>query len=457
MNIGVDVDGFLTDLGKFQLENGKNFFKDDKHYVNEYAYSFREMFNCTKEEADKFWFKNIRKYCLRCECTKGASELLNKLKEDGNKIYIITGRVHTTEKGFLGDVFRSMLSYWLKKNNIPYDEIIYCNDENSAEEKREICSRLNIDIMFEDQIENAIAISKVSDVILKDRPYNQGLNNNRVSRINEIDEIYGILKKKKESEVIKEMSIDTNYKVVRGVGVPIFKLYYHPKIINAEFIPKEGPIILCGNHLNVLDQFPVICATKRVTHWMAKKEYFEGKLGSFFKATGAICVDRYGDASKSKEEAINYLKKGSAVGIFPEGTRNIYRLVQLKIMALEKKIIQINNKESLRGSDCMNMVYYLQKQIEEELKKLELVKEQLAERGIQVVDNDILLPFKFGAVSMAKETGAQLVPFAVTGDFAFRSKNLTVRFGEPFAVTDDLEAANDRLRQDVKHLIYKNY
>ena len=198
MNIGVDVDGFLTDLGKFQLENGKNFFKDDKHYVNEYAYSFREMFNCTKEEADKFWLKNIWKYCLRCECTKGASELLNKLKEDGNKIYIITGRVHTTETGFLGDIFRCMLNHWLNKNNIPYDEIIYCDDENSAEEKLGICSRLNIDVMFEDQIKNAITISKVSDVILKDRPYNHGLCINRVSRVNELDEVYDILHKMKK-------------------------------------------------------------------------------------------------------------------------------------------------------------------------------------------------------------------------------------------------------------------
>ena len=68
----------------------------------------------------------------------------------------------------------------------------------------------------------------------------------------------------------------------------------------------------------------------------------------------------------------------------------------------------------------------------------------------------ILLPLKFGAVSMAQKTDSYIVPYAITGDYKFRSKNLTVRIGEPFKVEDDLEEANQRLDKTIKALIKEN-
>ena len=71
---------------------------------------------------------------------------------------------------------------------------------------------------------------------------------------------------------------------------------------------------------------------------------------------------------------------------------------------------------------------------------------------------EFLLPFKFGAVSMAKKTDAYLVPFGITGDYKFRSKNLTYRFGKPFKVTNmDLEDANKRLANAIGNLMKKSY
>ena len=68
-----------------------------------------------------------------------------------------------------------------------------------------------------------------------------------------------------------------------------------------------------------------------------------------------------------------------------------------------------------------------------------------------------LLPFKFGTVSMAKKTDATIVPFGLTGDYKFRSKNLTIRYGEPFKVGDmDLETANNKLYEEIKSLMEKN-
>ena len=182
------------------------------------------------------------------------------------------------------------------------------------------------------------------------------------------------------------------YQFLRIIFSPIFKLYYNVKIIDKKFIPKKGPFIICGNHLNAFDQFPVIVSTSRTIHWLSKKEYFEGKLRFFFEVTKCICVDRNAHDGKAFNEAINYLRKNESIGLFPEGTRNK------------------TSKD--------------------------------------------LLKFKKGAVRMAKITGVPIIPFAVNGDFSFRSKNLIIRFGEPILVkdNDDLDAMNKVLRERILEL-----
>lgn len=186
------------------------------------------------------------------------------------------------------------------------------------------------------------------------------------------------------------------YKVGKFILGPIFKLYYNPKILNKEYIPENGPIIIAGNHKHLYDQYLTIIATKRGIHYMAKKEYFDDKKTSwFFKGTGCISVNRKAKDPKAKESALSVLNDKGAIGIFPEGTRN-------------------------------------------KTKKF-------------------LLPFKFGAVSMAKKTDAYIVPFGLTGDYKFRSKNLTIRYGKPFKVTAmDLEEANAKLYNEVKSLMEQN-
>lgn len=190
---------------------------------------------------------------------------------------------------------------------------------------------------------------------------------------------------------------DFGYKIAKKILKPIFYKKCDPTVLNAEVVPKDGPIVLCGNHMHVLDQCGPLFEIPRVVHYMAKKEYFDNfKTRWFFKMVGCISVDRenHEEAKKAKEKAISILKKGGAIGIFPEGTRN--------------------------KTDAF------------------------------------LLPFKYGAVSMAKKADATIVPFAVTGKYE-KGGNLMVRFGEPFKVTDmTLEEANDKLFNVIKSLKEEN-
>ena len=112
------------------------------------------------------------------------------------------------------------------------------------------------------------------------------------------------------------------YKLLTPLMRVLFRIYYNPTIINKEAILKEGPILIVGNHKHVYDQCLTIMATKRVIHYMAKKEYFDSKMGFFFKFVGCISVDRKNKDPEAVNTALNILKKGGAVGLFPEGTRN---------------------------------------------------------------------------------------------------------------------------------------
>ena len=74
--------------------------------------------------------------------------------------------------------------------------------------------------------------------------------------------------------------------------------------------------------------------------------------------------------------------------------------------------------------------------------------------GTRNKTKEFLLPFKFGAVSMAQKTDSYLVPFGVSGDYCFRSKNLRIKFGKPFKVGDmSLEEANEKLAQVIGDLM----
>ena len=113
------------------------------------------------------------------------------------------------------------------------------------------------------------------------------------------------------------------YRVGRFILGPIFKLYYNVKIINKDYIPKNGSILIVGNHKHLYDQCLTIVATKRFITYMAKKEYFDTwKTRWFFKHTGCISVDRSKHDDEAKNRAIEVLENGGAVGLFPEGTRN---------------------------------------------------------------------------------------------------------------------------------------
>lgn len=183
------------------------------------------------------------------------------------------------------------------------------------------------------------------------------------------------------------------FHMVKFIFTPIFFLWFHPTIVNREVIPKEGAAVIAGNHKHALDPILVDVCTNRIVHTLAKKDLHDGAFGWFFRGIGSIPVDLHANRNHDAlMAAIDCLEQGELINVSPEAKRNY--------------------------------------------------------------TNQILLPFKPGAVVMSKRCGCSIIPYAITGEYKFRSKNLKIQFGEPFNVADlPVEEANELLFLSVKSLL----
>ena len=186
------------------------------------------------------------------------------------------------------------------------------------------------------------------------------------------------------------------YRLLQPIFGLLFDVVYKPTVINKEYIPLEGKCVIAGNHKHALDPILVDYCTSRVVHTLAKKELHDSQFGWFFKAIGTIPVDLHANHNKDAlNSAIDYLNEGYLINLSPEGKRNFTK--------------------------------------------------------------EVLLPFKYGAVVMAKRTNSLIVPYSITGDYKFRSKNLKIVFGKPLDISKlDIEEANQKLYNTIKKLILDN-
>ena len=113
------------------------------------------------------------------------------------------------------------------------------------------------------------------------------------------------------------------YKILKVIFRFTFNLLFSPKVIGAENVPKEGAMIMAANHMSNWD--PPILGTylPRTVGYMAKEELFKPAIaGAIIKSLNAFPVKRGSSDRGAIKMALNILKKGLCLGIFPEGTRS---------------------------------------------------------------------------------------------------------------------------------------
>lgn len=101
--------------------------------------------------------------------------------------------------------------------------------------------------------------------------------------------------------------------------------YYRPRILGRENVPRSGPAVLAMNHDSLLDIPFLVLASPRPVWFMAKGELFRGRLASWFShVLGGFPVRRGGYDLGAVRAALEVIRRGLLLGMYPEGTRAHY-------------------------------------------------------------------------------------------------------------------------------------
>ena len=102
----------------------------------------------------------------------------------------------------------------------------------------------------------------------------------------------------------------------------LFFLIFRWRVEGVENIPQTGGVLLVANHASYLDPPLLGSAASRPVHFMAKAELFKFPVLSWALPRVKAFPVRRGAADRTAiRTAIELLRQGEVVGIFPEGTR----------------------------------------------------------------------------------------------------------------------------------------
>ncbi len=172
------------------------------------------------------------------------------------------------------------------------------------------------------------------------------------------------------------------YNFAKYIYIIFTSLLYPVEIKGIDNIPKEGGVLLAGNHQTNMDGIVLMRKLKRQIHFIIKKELSDGVFGWAFLKAGFIPVDRNSKENKENlDRAIELLKNGEVVCIFPEGT--------------------FNNTEY------------------------------------------VVRPFKMGASHLAANSDATIVPFSISKSRMFHKTKIV--FGEGYQIKDKLDLRKENI------------
>ena len=112
------------------------------------------------------------------------------------------------------------------------------------------------------------------------------------------------------------------FRFVKKIAWVLAHILYRFEVSGMENIPKEGPYLLCANHISALDPIMLAIFMKRQPRFMGKKELFKYWIfAKFLRALGAYPVDRAVADLSAYRISMDLLKQGHGLIIFSQGTR----------------------------------------------------------------------------------------------------------------------------------------
>lgn len=99
-----------------------------------------------------------------------------------------------------------------------------------------------------------------------------------------------------------------------------FRPFWKLEVQGKEFIPQQGAAILVCNHISHFDPVFLTEALPRQAHYMTSAEFFTVPiLGKLLRWSDCFPIDRFSKDRKAVKTALDRLKAGHILGVFPEG------------------------------------------------------------------------------------------------------------------------------------------
>jgi 1-acyl-sn-glycerol-3-phosphate acyltransferase len=114
------------------------------------------------------------------------------------------------------------------------------------------------------------------------------------------------------------------YRVAMALNRPV-ALWGRLRVEGLEALPEKGPLLVVGNHDSHWDPVMVgVAAVKRrQIRALAKAELWDVRgLGPILHGMGQIPIERGSGDKQALARAIEALRAGVCIGVFPEGTRS---------------------------------------------------------------------------------------------------------------------------------------
>lgn len=159
MKLGVDIDGVVSDSYTYWLGAlNKHFNKEIKEL---HDYKLELLFDVPWQEMNRFFVENVEALFMSPQPMPGVKRALEMIKAHKHEIQLITARREEEEE---------ITRRWLRKYQIPYDQLQVIGDKSKAE----ICQTEQISLFVEDYAVNAELISDLGiPVIILDAGYNR--------------------------------------------------------------------------------------------------------------------------------------------------------------------------------------------------------------------------------------------------------------------------------------------
>ncbi|MQA74554.1 MAG: 1-acyl-sn-glycerol-3-phosphate acyltransferase [Solirubrobacterales bacterium] len=113
-----------------------------------------------------------------------------------------------------------------------------------------------------------------------------------------------------------------------GVCVPVACGWGRLEVEGLELLPTSGPVLVAANHDSNMDPVSIGVAARkrRQIRALAKSSLWSVRgLGPLLDGMGQIPIDRGAGDAHALDRAIEALRAGACIGVFPEGTRTLGR------------------------------------------------------------------------------------------------------------------------------------